>query len=307
MTQTATTTPTVGAKLVAYLWSLPRWFGLPAVALMVTLGGLVASTHVYPLVLANIAGALLMAFAHTWNSFQDWASGLDQGPPEERSRPKPYTSGQNLIARGIVSQNETLLVALVYLALSAVVTGYLADATTPWVWLPWAIAVPCAPLYSFGKFWYGCEFFLTLGFGPAAAMLGAASAPGPELWRAALASLPMGILFGYGAEIVDQYLDAAPNVPKGLRNIGAWTWRHQIPLWSPLAMVLGVVIFLHARFTDPGSNIFAFQTLAAIFLLPFILFLSRSMQRGSTKAIMAGLALVFLYGLALVVLQGVYG
>lgn len=299
------TRPGAGDKLVAWTISLPRWFGLPAVVLMVTLGGLVAGTPIYPLILANIAAALLMAYAHTWNSWHDWASGLDQGPPEERSRPKPYTAGQNLIARGVVSQNETLVVALAYLALSAIVAGFLADATTHWIWLPWLVAVACAPLYSFGKFWYGCEFFLTLGFGPAAAMLGAASAPGPDLWRAALASLPMGILFGYGAEVVDQYLDAEPNVPKGLRNIGAWCWRTKRSLLWPLAIILGVVAGLHILLIAAG--ILSFGTWPAFFPLVGIGFRIPAMERNDNIAIMLGLGLVFLYGLALVVSQGFYG
>lgn len=302
---TETTLPRPADKLAAVFWGLPRWFGLPAVALMVTLGGLIAGASVPQMVLANIAAALLMAYAHTWNSFHDWASGLDQGPPEERSRPKPYTSGQNLIARGVVSQSQTLVVALGYLGFSAVITGFLAVETTPWVWLPWAVAVPCAPLYSWGKFWYGCEFFLTVGFGPAAAMLGAASAPGADLWRAALASLPMGILFGYGAEVVDQYIDSGPNVPKGLRNIGALCWKYDISLIWPLTFILLLVALSQGLLL--AFDVLVSPTVYALAWLFPIWLLIPHMEKGSTKAIMTSLALVFLYGLTLVVLQGVYG
>ena len=137
-----------------------------------------------------------------------------------------------------------------------------------------------------------------------AAMLGAASAPGPDLWRAALASLPMGILFGYGAELVDQMIDAEANVPKGLRNMGAWCWKNKVPLHWPLLGILTTVIFSHSlliRFEVLSLPTYA--AIIAVFPIPLTI---PAMERGSTKAIMSALALVFLYGLALVVLQGIY-
>ncbi|GAI37162.1 unnamed protein product, partial [marine sediment metagenome] len=52
-------------------------------------------------------------------------------------------------------------------------------------------------------------------------MLGMASQPEPDFLLAFLAGIPILILFGYGAETMDQYTDASVNWMRGLRNFGA--------------------------------------------------------------------------------------
>ena len=290
-------------RIWAYSFILPRWFGLPGAVASVALGGVLAGQPPGLIALACLAGALMMAYSHSWNSFHDWVSGLDQGAETERSHAKPYTSGQNIIAQGVVGLWEVFAVTLAYLLLSALATVFLATWTTPWVWLPWCLVAACAPLYSWGKFTYSCELVLGLGFGPFAVMFGAAVAPGPEMLRAFLAGIPFGLVFGFMAELVDQYLDADVNVPKGLRNLGALCWRRGWGLGWMLCLMAVVTMGVHAALL--GLSVLSPMTVFTLPLLPFIASLSSFYEKKQKAGIMAGLALVMLYPLASLVVEAV--
>ena len=76
---------------------------------------------------SQIAGILVMAGGHSFNSFLDYAwTGLDKGETEDRSAEKDYTGGQNVISAKIVSLREVLGNALGWYILSAVPVIYLA-------------------------------------------------------------------------------------------------------------------------------------------------------------------------------------
>lgn len=289
-------------KVSAYLWTLPRWFAAPAAVASVTLGGVLTGQSPGVIALASLAGALMMAYAHSWNSFQDWVSGFDQGTATERSHEKPYTGGQNLIAKGLVDPTEVFTVAMVYLALSFLVTWFLAAQTSQWVWLAWSLVASCAPLYSWGKRTYTCELWLALGFGPLAVTFGAAVGPSPEMARAFLAGIPFGLVFGYMAELVDQYLDADVNVPKGLRNLGAWCWnqKFQLGLTIPLLLMAVIVSVVHIALAVAG--IFHPLTLFAIPAVFVTAVLGRRYEL-TPSTIMVGLGMVLLYPLIIVLVE----
>ena len=289
------------SKTIAYFVTLPRWFGLPGVVASVALGGVLAGQSPDVIALACLAGALMMAYAHSYNSFADWQSGLDQGSETERSHPKPYTSGQNLIAQGVITVSESFWVSMGYLVLSAAATAALATWTTPWVWLPWGLASLCAPLYSYGKFHYGCELVLGLGFGPFAVMMGAAVGPGSEMARAFLAGIPFAIVFGYMAETVDQYWDADVNVQKGLRNLGALCWSRGWGLRWPLFLMALVTMGVHLALI--GAQVLSPWTFVALPLLAFIVALAPNFEKKQKAGIMAGLGLVLLYPLIIVLTE----
>jgi 1,4-dihydroxy-2-naphthoate octaprenyltransferase len=269
----------------------------------VALGGVLAGQPPGIIALACLAGALMMAYSHAYNSWADWVSGLDQGSEAERSHAKPYTSGQNLIAQGLITVAESFWVSIGYLGLSAIVTMFLATLTTPWVWLPWCLVAACAPLYSWGKFTYSCETVLALGFGPFAVMFGVAVGPGPEMLRAFLAGIPFGLVFGFMAELVDQWMDADVNVPKGLRNLGALCWRRGWGLRWPLALMMLATTAVHVALL--GARVLSPQTALSLPILAFIVALAPFYEEKQKAGIMAGLALVMLYPLIILVLEAV--
>lgn len=295
------TTSALRQRLWAYSFSLPRWFALPGVVASVALGGVLTGQSPGIIALACLAGALMMAYAHSYNSWADWRSGLDQGSESERSHEKPYTGGQNVIAQGLLSLKEVGIGTQVYLVLSVLATAALAGYTTPWVFLPWGLVAACAPLYSWGKFNFTCELWLALGFGPFAVMFGAAVAPGPEMAHAFLAGIPFGIVFGYQAELVDQFLDADVNVPKGLRNLGALCWQKGWGLRWLLGLMMLVTMGVHTALV--GMSILSPMTVFTLPILAFISALSPWYEKKQKVGIMVGLALVMAYPLAILVVE----
>ena len=292
-------------KVSAYLWTLPRWFALPSAVAAIVLGSVISGQSPLVTVIASLAGAMMVAYAHTWNSFQDWVSGFDQGTVSERSHEKPYTGGQNLIARGVVGVWEVCSIAIAYLVLSALFTAFLAAATTPWVWLPWGLIACCAPLYSWGKRTYTCELVLGLGFGPLAVMFGAATHPGPLLLQAFLAGIPLGLTFGYAAEVVDQYIDADANVPKGLRNIGAMCWKKGWGLYGALFIIIILTGVAHVALARVGI-LSAYSLIGWPFLMG-LLYLANKLEKREKLALLTGLGMVFAYPFVVVIMEVIYG
>ena len=108
-------------KIKAHLWTLPRWFAAPFFGSAILLGAVLAGGINANAWLALIAGLLVMAGGHSFNSFLDYAwTGLDKGEIEDRSAEKDYTGGQNLIEAGIVTVREVAINAIAWYLLSAV-------------------------------------------------------------------------------------------------------------------------------------------------------------------------------------------
>ena len=158
--------------------------------------------------------------------------------------------------------------------------------------------------YSWGKLHYQCELALGLGFGPLAVMLGMASQPNPDFLTAFLAGIPIMLLFGYGAETMDQYTDAEPNWPRGLRNIGALVWKNGVSISIVIVWLL-CATFLSQLFLIAAGVLHPLTALALITILPFsvcLLFIENKPKVG----VIWGLSGIYLYGL-LLLLGEVFG
>jgi len=229
--------------LVTHLITLPRWFALPAAASGVLLGVALGGAWGWQAGMAVLAGVLVMAAAHSWNSFHDYAiTKFDVGETGGRSSEKAYTAGQSVIAEGLLSERAVLLNALAWVGLSALPTAVLAVTATPTVWVPWALAILCAPWYSQAKKAWHPELPLGFGFATCAVWLGMATA-GDIDWRlGALASIPFFLAFGVVAELIDQHADYQSDWPKGGRSLGLLTAHLGLPL-APIVAVGMVVVF----------------------------------------------------------------
>jgi len=262
---------------------LPRWFAIPAAVCSIILGGVLMEAEVLPIALAVISGSLMMAAAHSSNTLIDYSvTGFDKGTEEERSKQKEYTVGQSVIAAGILSEKEVLGNILFWLVLSAIPAGILSFIVSPWIWLFWILAIACSPLYSWGKLHYSCEFFLGLGFGPIACMLGASASPNPNFLLAFLAGIPFLILWGYGAETIDQFTDAEPNWPRGLRNFGALLWKNNVSISMFIVWLLSVT-FLSQLFLIVGGISAPLTALSLISFIPFsfcLLYIEKELRTG---------------------------
>lgn len=284
------------AKL--HVWTLPRWFALPVSTSAIVLGGLVSGASACQLAAAAAIGACLMAWAHTMNTWADWVlTGFDKGESSERSRPKPYTAGQNVIAEGW-KPVHVLAVGLFWLWLGLFGAAVLSVSVGLLVMLPVLVSVPITFLYSYGKRFYLCEVALGLAFGPVAAMLGAAVADDPRLWQAFLAGIPIGVMFGFAAEAYDQWYDAEHNWERGLRNIGAWTWKVGGDIRWVVWALGGLALIAMTALVAAGVLQKA-VLLAAVAWAP--LALMWLWERESKRAIAAGLAAVFLFSVLMVV------
>lgn len=289
-------------RLHVHLVVLPRWFALPMAVLTVILGASLGHAGAVDILLATLAVAGIMAWAHGMNTYLDYVwTGLDRGEVGERSRPKWYTSGQQPIAAGVLKSHEVLLSASLWLLLSALFAALLSARGHPWVWLPWTVASLCTFGYSWGKLHYSCEFFLALGFGPMATLLGMTASPDPDLIKGLLAGIPFGILFGFAAETVDQYVDAEVNWPKGLRNIGALTWKRQKPLSEPITLFIMLALAVHVLLAVLGT--LSDWTLLAT--VPGLLFLilapELAIPSRQKRAMFLGLVALSVYVLVMVV------
>lgn len=219
----------------------PRWFAAPIIVSSVVLG-YVVSAPISWFVLAPILLALcVMAWSHTMNTYLDheW-TGFDKGESAERSHPKPYTSGQQVIASGILSARQVLVIAVGWLLASSIALIYIhTRVESTWMVLFWALSASVTFWYSWGKLHWHPELALGVGFGPLAALVGAAASPSPDYLRAILASIPIFLMFGFVAEIFDQWWDADTNWNRGLRNIGAWVWHTK----RSVGIVVEVMVF----------------------------------------------------------------
>jgi len=278
---------------------LGRFFALPVAVCAVLLGIALGGHWSWLSAMVALGAIFQMAFAHSFNTLLDYSwTGFDKGTEEERSRGKVYTKGQQAIAAGIMSPREVLVNGLVYLAISAVFIGIVAWQVSPVIWVIWGVMALMTFGYSWGKLHWSCEFFLGIGFGPLAVMLGMASQPNPDFLLAFLAGIPVLILFGYGAETMDQYTDAEPNWPRGLRNLGALVWKNNASISMFIVWLLSAT-FLSQLFLIAGGVLHPLTALSLIAFIPFsmcLLFLEVKPKTG----IIWGLGGIYLYVLLLV-------
>lgn len=284
-------------KIKAHI-GLGRFFALPVAVCAVLLGVALGGNWSWLSAMVALGGVFGMAYAHSFNTLLDYSwTGFDKGIEEKRSKGKVYTHGQQAIASGIMSPKEVLANGLVYLAISAVFIGIVAWKVSPVILAIWAVMALITFGYSWGKLHWSCEFFLGIGFGPLAVMLGMASQPNPDFLLAFLAGIPVLILFGYGAETMDQYSDAEPNWPRGLRNFGALVWKNNVSI-SMFIVWLLCATFLSQLFLIAGGVLHPLTALSLIALVPFsmcLLFLEMKPKAG----IIWGLGGIYLYGLLL--------
>ncbi|MBA7643082.1 hypothetical protein ES703_50793 [subsurface metagenome] len=277
---------------------LGRFFALPVVVCAVLLGVALVGHWSWLSAMVALGAIFGMAYAHSFNTLLDYSwTSFDKGAEEERSKGKVYTKGQQTIAAGIMSPKEVLTNGLVYLAISAIFIGIVAWKVSPVIWVIWAVMALMTFGYSWGKLHWSCEFFLGIGFGPLAVMLGMASQPNPDFLLAFLAGIPVLILFGYGAETLDQFTDASVNWKRGLRNFGALVWKNKVSITTFIVWLL-CATFLSQLFLIAAGVLHPLTALTLITLIPFsicLLFLEVKPKVG----IIWGLGGIYLYGLLL--------
>jgi len=285
---------------------LGRFFALPAAVCAVLLGIALGGNWSWLSAMVVLAAIFEMAYAHSFNTWLDYSwTGFDKGTEEERSKGKVYTKAQQPIAAGILTPKEVVANGLVYLAISAIFVGIVAWQVSPVIWVIWVVTALCTFWYSWGKLHYQCEMALGVGFGPFAVMLGMASQPSPDFLLAFLAGIPFLILWGYGAETIDQWSDAEPNWPRGLRNWGALLWKNNVSISMFLVWLL-VITFLSQLFLIAGGVLAPLTAISLISFIPLsfcLLYLERDLKVG----VLWGLGGIFVHMLLLVVGQIVGG
>lgn len=292
------------AEMRTHLWVLPRWFPLPVSTSAVVLGGVLAGANWFQLLIAAVIGAFLMAWSHTMNSWNDYyLTGFDRGGEGERSFRKPYTAGQNTIAEGYDGRKVAVNgAAFLWVGLGCAVFASFIFGT----WLPIAVAAATSPLtfaYSYGKKYWLPETVLFVGFGPMAGLLGASMATSDPslLLDAALATIPIGIMFGFAGEIFDQWWDAEPNWDRGLRSIGAAAWRYFVPVSAPVFTFATLGVVAHVFLIQGGVLSGGWWWLYAIALLSLAA-LAHAQER-RTWAVMALLGGLSLYCILIPVVE----
>jgi len=233
-------------KSKAYFITLPRWFAAPFFGGSVLLGVVLAGDFCPNAWIALVAGLLIMAGGHSWNSFLDYAwTCLDKGEVEDRSAEKDYTGGQNLIENGIVSLKEVALNATGWYILALIPLIYLAI-TVSWVLIVLGIAGMLVTVwYSWGKFNWSHETSLALGVGPLSVLIGMfAVNPNPPWVTGLLVSVPVAVILCYLGLAFDEWPDAEANLKKGVKSLAYKVWEYGISLeWYVLSWFLFVLIY----------------------------------------------------------------
>lgn len=283
---------------------LGRFFALPVAVCAVLLGVALGGHWSWLSAMVALSVTFSMAYSHSFNTFLDYSwTDFDKGTEEERSKGKVYTHGQQAIAARKMTPRGVLLNGLGYLALSAICIGIVAWQTSPLIWIIWAAGALCTFWYSWGKLHFQCELALGVGFGPIAVMMGMATQPDPNFLTAFLAGIPVLILWGYGAETLDQWTDAEPNWPRGLRNFGALVWKNKVSLTTFIVWLLGAT-YLSQLFMIAGGVLSPLTALTFICFIPFsfcLLFLESQPKIG----IWWGLGGINLYVLLLLIGEAV--
>jgi len=233
-------------KIKAHLWTLPRWFAIPFFGSSILIGAVMAGGINRNAWLGLVAGLLVMAGGHAWNSFLDYAwTGLDKGEAVDRSAEKDYTGGQNLIENGIVSLKEVVFNAVGWYVLALIPTIYLAITVT-WAIVPVVVAGMLVTFwYSWGKFNWTHETALAVGVGPLAVFIGMISVnPNPPWLTGLIVSVPTAVILCYLGLAFDEWPDAEANIKKGVKSLAYKVFEYGIALeWYVMSWFLFVYIY----------------------------------------------------------------
>ncbi len=218
-------------KLKLWFWTLERWFGLPfflsaCIMGIVIAGGSLRDCKVW---LAIGMATALMCSGHCWNSVLDYVFGIDKGEITERSAEKVYSGGQSVIASGLCSLREAIIVSVLWSIISIVLAIIL------WVKMPSLIlaiaviglAIPF--LYTVGKFtvWGLHELSLGIAAGPLAVLTGMYAVNAhPNIITGLLVSVPFAIVLSFLGLSLDEWPDAQQNLAKGTRSIPYKIWEY---------------------------------------------------------------------------------
>lgn len=280
-------------KLKAYLWTLERYFALPffggSLLLGVVLaGGSFSSLNTW---LAFIMGTALMCAGHVWNSFLDYQAGLDKGEAGDRSAEKGYSAGQSLIASGVVTLKEVVIIAVIWDVIGAGLAIYLATQTGWQIILIALLSIVVPFAYTPAKFSYFHELVLFAGAGPLAALIGMYSvSPSPAWWIGIAASTPAGLILSFVGLPLDEYPDAEANLKKGVKSVAYKVWEYGVDLGFYLLAWIMFVYLLQLFLIAVG--ILAPLTWLTFVLVPMfmaaVVFLKKSFRKTAGILVIIG-------------------
>lgn len=289
-------------KLKAHLWTLPRWFAAPYFAAVLLLGAVIAGGIDTNAWIGLLAGLLVMAGGHSFNSFLDYSwTGLDKGEIEDRSAEKDYCGGQNIIEAGIVTPKEVLVNAVGWYVASAAPIIYLAVKVGWPIIIVWSISLCITAFYSWSKFHWTHELSLFLGAGPLAALIGMYSVTaGPDWWIGIVASIPAGLVISFVGLPLDEYPDAEANLKKGVKSVAYKVWEYGVDLGFYLLSWITFVYLMQVLLIAAG--ILAPLTGLTFILVPFfmaaVVFLKKFFRKTAAIMVIIGgcYALLMLIG-----------
>lgn len=292
-------------KIKAHLWILPRWFATPFFASAIILGALLAGGTTFNSWLGVIAGLLVMAGGHSFNSFLDYAwTGLDKGKIEDRSAEKDYCTGQSLLAKGIVSLKEVVLNAVGWYVLASIPLIYLSFHVGWPVLIIGLLGMLITFWYAKAKFNWTHELALGIGCGPLAVLLGMFSTRSDPPWiKGILASVPFAIMLSFAGLALDEWPDAEANLKKGVKSIAYKVWENGVALeWYLSSWFL--FMFIYQLFLISVGILVPLTGLSFIawpFLIAYLVLMKKDFRR------MAGMIVIMgaLYLILIVVGQAI--
>jgi 1,4-dihydroxy-2-naphthoate octaprenyltransferase len=279
----------MNVKIKAHLWTLPRWFAAPFFGSAVIFGALLAGKLTTNSLLALIAGLLIMAGGHSFNSFLDYAwTGLDKGPVGERSAGKDYCTGQSLLADGVLSLREVLFNALGWYFLGAIFLIYLSSRAGWSVFIIGVSGMAVTFWYSKAKFNWTHELSLAIAVGPLSVLLGMFASVANPPWAKGLAgSVPFAITLSFAGLAMDEWPDAEANIKKGVKSIAYKVWEYGISLeWYIMSWLLFMFVYQNLLIT---LHVLAPLTGIAFVVMPFwlagLVFMKKYFKKGAVGMI----------------------
>jgi len=297
------------SKLKIHLFTLPRPFAIPFFGASLMLGVVLAGgdfSTIYPWI-GLIAGLLIMAGGHSFNSYLDYAwTGLDKGETENRSAEKSYTGGQNVIETGQVTLKGVLYNALAWYVVALIPLLYLSIKVGWWILLVGLLGMSVTFWYAKAKFNWTHELALGVGVGPIALLIGMFSVSGSPPWVVGIiASFPIAIILSFAGLALDEWPDAEANLKKGVKSIAYKVWEYHVDLGSYLAWWI-IAMYVYQVFLIT-IGIFAPLTGITFILLPVFLGLSVMIKGSFEKFAPVFVIIGALYPVLLVVGQSLGG
>jgi len=285
-------------RIKAHLWTLPRWFAAPFFGSAVILGALLAGGMSLNSWLGVVAGLLIMAGGHSFNSLLDYAwTGLDKGSSDERSAEKDYCAGQSLLAAGIVAAKEVAINALGWYLLAAIPLVYLALAVGWGVLVIGLLGMLVTFWYARAKFNWTHELALGVGCGPLAVLLGMYSTTGRPPWQAGmLASIPFAIMLSFAGLALDEWPDAEANLKKGVKSVAYKVWESGLPLEWYLTSWFLFMFLIQGLLVTIGilAPLTAVSFIAWPFLIGTLVVLRKDFKRMARMVVVFGASYVML-------------